>query len=277
APATMLTRPVSGIRFLCACGAEYQAHPDHAGQPALCPRCNDVLFIPSAAASRAAGKPLAASRDRRDQYRPKTEGLSPLARFGIVLGVLLLLAASGYGAWALYFKDIAAQTGKGKPTALGLVPDDAVGFIYLRPNVGMKSKLFKEAKIPPSIVLDLLGRLRGQEDRDLLAKLDRTLGIFTGEVETLVLVDLGREGDVLVIETVRDLTPQGLAVLKTAFGQEPYLAHGRLFVVGTRATAKARFVKSLNEKKNEHGAFQQALALANPDTYGLAAFAAPVE
>jgi hypothetical protein len=104
-PATMTGQDprLAGVRFRCLCGGEYQARQEHAGQPARCPCCGEVLFIPARAAATAG--PVLAARERPDRYQPRQEGLSMGMRLGIVGLVLLLLAAAGYGAWAFYFKD----------------------------------------------------------------------------------------------------------------------------------------------------------------------------
>src|SRR5262249_14875026 len=255
APATMLSRPTVGVRFRCACGAEYQALPAHAGKPTVCPRCNDILFIPApGAVSRAGGKPAFASRNRRDQYRPKPDGWTPLVRLGVVLGVLVLLGASAYGAWAVYFKDAAERTSKQQVTALGLVPEKAVSFFCVRPNTLLKSK-HGQGLIQSLNQLPLnekeLNRFIPREALELVRLLDTEVGLRTPRVESVVGVNFGTDGLGLVVETTADMHPGQKENLKntlrtletnTFAGKtffhsrgEPktglYFVHDRLFVV----------------------------------------------
>src|SRR5205085_618144 len=62
-PTPVLTPPATGlVRFRCACGADFQASGAHAGEPARCTRCGDVLFIPARSEPAAAGeRPIKAS------------------------------------------------------------------------------------------------------------------------------------------------------------------------------------------------------------------------
>jgi hypothetical protein len=290
----MLFRSVSGVRFRCACGAEYQAQPEHAGEPALCPRCNDVLFIPSAAAvARAGGKPVLASWDRRGQYRPKSELWAQLARLGVGLVLLGLLAAGGYGAWTFYFKDIAKKADRQKETALGLVPDDVIGFRCLRPNAVLKSKLSEKVKHLLTDVRGVNSLLVPEFDQDLFLQLDRSVGVVSGRVETFLIVGLEGPGGWWAIETT---DPVQKEILKQRLGFEAnprpgekyfrtkgmprralYFVHDRLFVLATTESAMKAFLRSRDEKKNKdpHGRFQRALVQTDHHTYFVGALSLP--
>lgn len=135
AGATMNLAPeprTTGIRFRCVCGADYQARPEHAGEPARCPRCGEVLFIPTRAAASLPGRPVLAARNRADQFAPKKDRGALWARLAIAAVVVLLLGAGGYSAWAFYFKDMAKTVRHQQDVgggALGLVPANAVAFL----------------------------------------------------------------------------------------------------------------------------------------------------
>ncbi len=110
------------LRFRCACGAEYHAQPEFAGEPTRCMRCGEVLFIPSRqTAARTGGRPVKVGFDRDDRYKPKREAGSGLLTF---LAVLLLLGMMGGGAfayWQFYLKDFKANEPK-TPRAGGPPP-----------------------------------------------------------------------------------------------------------------------------------------------------------
>jgi len=296
-PATMLTRPTVGVRFRCACGADYQARSEHAGKPVVCPRCNDVLFIPSpAAVSRAGGKPVLASRNRRDQYQPKPEGWSPLVRLGVVLGVVLLLGAGAYGAWAVYFKDVAARTSKQQVSALALVPDKAVGFVFVRPNALLKSKLGQGIDRLPLDGKGLSGYLE-RDTLELVRLLDNEVGLRSGRVEALVGVIFSSGGVGWVVETTVDIDPRQKDKLITTLRAEDksvidgktylhsrreptralYFVHDRLFILTSGVTTMHLFLQSLDKKKDEPGRLQRAIALTDAHTVLLATWTRPPE
>src|SRR5206468_5989588 len=91
APTPVLTAAPTGfVRFRCACGADFQASSAHAGEPARCTRCGDVLFIPARSeVSRADVRPVKASFDQKNRYKP---GKDPSASSsGALLALLVLL------------------------------------------------------------------------------------------------------------------------------------------------------------------------------------------
>ena len=201
APATMLAQDsrTAGVRFRCLCGAEYQARQEHSGQPARCPYCGEVLFIPSRSA--ASSGPVLAARDRADRYQPRREGLSTGLRLGLVFLVLLLLGAAGYGAWEFYFKGKAEEVKRERArqaNVLDLVPADAMFFASVRVAdyvelffsdrfLGMLDKQL--GALPPGSrgMLDNIRKQQATFKKELTA-FERRLGFRMAEVERAILV-----------------------------------------------------------------------------------------
>src|SRR5262249_36670323 len=226
-------------------------------------------------------------------YRPKPDGWTPLVRLGVVLGVLVLLGASAYGAWAVYFKDAAERTSKQQVTALGLVPEKAVSFFCVRPNTLLKSK-HGQGLIQSLNQLPLnekeLNRFIPREALELVRLLDTEVGLRTPRVESVVGVNFGTDGLGLVVETTADMHPGQKENLKntlrtletnTFAGKtffhsrgEPktglYFVHDRLFVVTQKDSAMRLFLETLDKKRDEQGRIERAIAQADQQTVLLA-------
>jgi Protein of unknown function (DUF1559) len=197
---TTMAGPPPGVPFRCLCGGEFTARPKDAGKPARCSFCNDVLFIPTPATiARAGGQPVVATRDGARRYTPGREGLSPLARAGVVLLVLLLLGGAAYAAWEFHFKEAAARARKSRgDTALALVPGDAVGFVSYRLADVWNSEQVR--MIPPEVM--------GQ-----ITVLENKVGLKIGDVERVVAVFPSAEDQQslwVAVETTKDIDQEKL-------------------------------------------------------------------
>ncbi len=264
APATVLAAPV-GVRFRCACGAQYQARPEHAGEPTHCPRCGDVLFIPAAGAARAAGRPAAASHDRADQYADPDAAAPRSARTRLLgaLLVLLLLGGGGYGAWAFYFSGLTDRVKKQEASAFGLIPANATFFLAVRPAALLESKLparlLRELDVGATEVRDLVDTVWTSR-----INLPR-LGLRPAEVEEFVAVytdepprdwlavqtrnPVGEDRMRKALNTNTETRYQGKTLFvgpPVRFGSRTTLhfVHPRLFVLGPEGSVRAAITES---------------------------------
>jgi hypothetical protein len=94
------------VRFRCACGSEFFAKPEFAGEPTRCTHCSEILFIPTRqAAARTDGRPVKVGFDRGDRYQPPRESDSRWMGALIALLTLLLMGGGAYAYWEFYLKD----------------------------------------------------------------------------------------------------------------------------------------------------------------------------
>src|SRR5262249_44578497 len=111
-PAAPIPPRTDVLRFRCACGSDFQARPEHAGQPTRCLRCGEILFIPSRQKMRQAdGRPVLAALDCENRYQPRREPGS-WAGVLLVLILLLLMGGGGYAYWTFYARDQVAREQK---------------------------------------------------------------------------------------------------------------------------------------------------------------------
>jgi hypothetical protein len=125
-------RPVDATgnhHFRCACGGAYQARSEHAGQPTRCPRCAEILFVPTAESVRqASGRTVLAAHDRGDRYQRTRYPDRAYAGVLVAILALLILGSGGYAYWEFYLREESEKQQKAKLEQRHERPDDQPRF-----------------------------------------------------------------------------------------------------------------------------------------------------